>query len=364
MPQYKIENSDLRGLFTHTLHVGTQYDQNIIRPYQLAFSRAHDVYEKALDDQKKSDAFLADMIFIGLVVLAGVATAGVGGAAVATTGGTASRIIAPNATKPVQLILPSTIRSSAAKTVPITTSKNMMNKLLKSTGTAMTAAYNSTTGKRVFGNLWPEVKTQLKKSGKTGLAARLDSTTGARLPNNVTEASAMLEMEVHKPLLAAREYIYSVDQDAAKSDAEKTAAANELAARKEIMTAPEMLDTDKLEKNLLLGFFMTLLLNSDFVQNYSWNPYTGAQSNGPRRSVDVLPSDPKYPSALKPNAFVISSGDRGKINQPGGKIEDAIDEAYKALFSKEFFTNGFFSQDLDYKHLLKAENTLKSLTTI
>ncbi|MEO0912835.1 MAG: hypothetical protein AAFY59_07580 [Pseudomonadota bacterium] len=352
MQYHEFKNKDLEGFFNFVDYVVGQYETNLILPYGRAFSRAHTTFEKVLDDQRKADAFVADLIFVGLVVLTGVATAGIGSgvAAGAAAGGT-RRVV-------VQGFVVGTARK-AASSAP---GSSLIMKALRQTGTALSAAYNSTTGKRVFAKLWPEVKTKLKLAGKNSLIQGLDSTAGTRTPNNALEAKLTLELEIKQIFNAAREYAIQLDKSTDLSEAEKSAKARELQTTQALVTAPAAVNEDLLEKHLLNGFFMTLLLNSDYTRSVSYGPYPGTSNYGPKKAVTLMPSDPAYPNALKERRYVLN-GTQGVIDQPGSNIRKGVDEAYKSLRNEAFFTNGWFEPELDYAHLQKAEATLQSLAT-
>jgi hypothetical protein len=102
------------------------------------------------------------------------------------------------------------------------------------------------------------------------------------------------------------------------------------------MQAPEkQLDPGKLAPKIELGFYMELLLNSDY-QLYHSPP---DMRTPPSRAggIDLLPSDKQYP---KSESFAKTRGyyTTVEIDRPGGHVQSAIDRLHAEVFGKPFYS--------------------------
>ena len=186
----------------------------------------------------------------------------------------------------------------------------------------------------VFGKSYDVVKAQLGDKAKSIVGRLVQSTvskTTSALPlNRDKQLTGQLKLQ----MLHLQEFCNAVGSDRNVSGRMKEQCFTEV-RQSPFMQAPRtMLDESKLAPKIELGFYMQMILDSDYLRRHA--PPDMRMPTSRAGGIDDLPSSAKYPKSQR---FTDTLGyyNTVEIDRPGGHIQAAIDRLHLKLFAKPFY---------------------------
>ncbi|MER0237083.1 hypothetical protein [Fulvimarina sp. MAC8] len=317
------------------------WNLNVASPYTRAYDAAFERYQDTLKRQSQRDRAEAEL----LIFAASVVT---GSVMMAVFAQTSLRILAGRA-------LLSTI----------------CDRELNRTFNALHAISNSNVAMFALGRILDEAKGQTRKH-LTDAAADLTRKTDMATADTALNFQTRIGDFVRSNAICAHQAAAAVQDNTALDDAEKDA----IAARLE--TAPffnppsgSLLNEERLAEKLELSFYMTAVLDSDFLVHIEPQFATsvpGVVAGGAmtERSIEMSPSSDRYPvsTEVRPMFGGIGARDVVSIRDLGGTIRHRIDTLHRSIFNRPFYTDSgglFGGKPTTRRELIKAETVLSDL---
>ncbi|RVV98311.1 hypothetical protein EKE94_05110 [Mesobaculum littorinae] len=330
---------DLQDVLNRVENTERKYDTNWVRPLSNAYVMAHARVRDVLDDQRKFDALVADLLITAVSMGMG---AGLGA-----------------------LFAKTTLKSVAADAaVNYVIRRNMVR-----TFNAIAAVDENKALSFLISRGWDEAERRLSAQAKTAvgnLAAPRPGLQAALTDPQIFQNR--LATYVDEALIA----ISSVAMDLNESDLpaetkERLAQAMlDSAVIRNAPVTPVFPDERVGAQRLELGIYMTLIMDSDrFVEGTGFlMGGAGAMRWDKGRPINVPTGHPDYPRAYSRHeisgsgAAQSASLEAGRIeyDQPGRKIESRIDDLHEAYYGRPFF-----SGRSDRDELVRAERVYQRL---
>ncbi|ARU56391.1 hypothetical protein OLMES_2328 [Oleiphilus messinensis] len=112
----------------------------------------------------------------------------------------------------------------------------------------------------------------------------------------------------------------------------------------------QITEDSSIVKEIELGFYMRLIMNSDKLK----------KRTSKATSIDVSPSDPKYPKTIGMGRGLLQAVSFDRLEQP---VVDRINELHKDVTQKKelFIDSKWLGERMDKATLIRAENVLIDL---
>ena len=129
------------------------------------------------------------------------------------------------------------------------------------------------------------------------------------------------------------------------------------------------LDANRLALKIELCFYMSVILDSDELDQFDSRTLLGGGLGPPPKisPITQMPSNPSYPKTTTPKMSGFTQGPWQAVtyNRPGGKIRAQVDKLHQALFGEKFYKNEDWFGDVKpedmSKELQRAEGVLNRL---
>ncbi|MBG6211363.1 hypothetical protein IWQ49_006048 [Labrenzia sp. EL_126] len=311
----------------------SQWIANWVLPYGSAYSIAYRNFEKTLDNQRKLDSLVAQIIMIALTV-------GVGGGLGALFGHTTIRAVAGKA------VMVSLCRANLLKTLNVVVDLQ----------TNKTAAF-------MLGKTWDKVGELISADVTSRLEALTQyDTNNVRVPENEVVAQNTLESYVRNVVDRFEEVVDAIRGHGVINQQLKDELGN-LLLLSPVLGPPNnpQFDIQQAAKDMELAMYMAIVMDSDYEFDFQLTPKDHAAVRvGPVRPISASPRSQTYPkpsglNSLSPSKTHHSVG----YEKPGSVIVDQINTLHKKRFGEPFIV-GSYGKD----EVLRAEKVILMVNSI
>lgn len=315
---------------------------NVAMPYVEAYTAAFDSYQKTIADQKETDKQRAELFVAGASILTG------------------SILMAAVAT--------SSMRALAGRVGLQIVCNNNMNR----TFNALHAISNNKAMMFGLGKLADEAKSRIGKEAEDIVTQYMQNTRSIITSGTPLIQHLQLSRMLDNHELCAKKLAEKTEQSGA-SEAAKQAVFADL-RRSPLYNPPvRAIDPVRLAPKLELCFYMTSILNSDTLIDWPASSIGSGMGMGmsafgaKERSIEVMPSSPKYPNPAlpKPSWGVMPAHQSVGIERLGSTVRKRVDDVCLVVRKKKFYGAGSesgSSNDMGKRQeLLAAERILAAL---
>lgn len=330
--------SDRQYKYTHALEEGCLgWQTNVAIPYAIAYDKAYDAFQNTVKAQAEADKARAELF----ITAASIVT---GSILMATVASTALRA------KVGQIALQATSKLNMDRTFYL-----------------LVVAQDSQTFMFAVDKVIDVTKDKLKDQMKE-VVTDLTNSTSHMVVSTPLSQHLQLDRFIKQHQLCC-EKASDLVEAAPISDAAKHAVYQAL-FKAPIVTPPSTgINIDSLANKLELCFYMSVILDSDYLTTTDSQMLLGAETpaNSTSKPIPQMPSARDYPRAIqgKMSGFTMGSSQDITYDRPGSTIRRQIDKVHSAVFNTKFYEGedwfGEVNPSMMAKELRKAEDVLNKL---
>lgn len=279
--------------------------QYAVSPYIEAYNTAYTSYQETLQKQRDGDKAQAEMF----VAIASIMSTSI--------------IMATFANYPLSRLS----ARIALRTLGVDNTRRVIGLYRRGAADPVTAF--------AFGKSYDLVKATAGDKVKSSVGKLLRQTVTGTTSSLPLNKDRQLTRQVEVQGLVLREFCDAVGSDRSIGLKLKDQCFSEVLRAPFMRTPENLLDPGKLAPKIELGFYMEMILNSDYLMYHS--PPDMRTPSSRAGGIDVLPSDKdNYP---KSESFASTRGyyRTVEIDRPGGHIQSAIDRLHKQVFGSPFY---------------------------
>ena len=303
-----------------------------VLPYTRAYSRAYGEFQDTFARQQARERLIAELVVLGLSMASG-------------------SIIAMAAGQTV-------MKSVAVDAVVNTVCNREMNRAFK----LLAMAEGSAAARFALGSAW-DGAVRVTRSQTTAQVARAIRAPSTTLLARPSDARAEFERFVINTKTFAHDEMVLVRDDP-NMDADAKLSRITAARQAPIFKTPPTLDVDRMAREIELGFYLSIIINSDRLQTVHYRP--SMKSEGMIRSVhgsrpiDQRTSSPNYPAPSRRTGTTGFGGfttEEVDYRDMGHALKTRVNRlANEQVFDTYVF--GRFSENLAFEHVKTAERLM------